>query len=249
MKQHRLTFCFFFSFLFTWYFWIGDALLVSFTPFQEGDFLPSLLFTVGGFGPGVAAILCLGKVRNWKNIRCFFFQHEKKSIWILLLLLGLEILTFGLSSLQLNSQISLPSVPLLLLQAIILYGGNEEPGWRGVIQPLLQEKLPNWLAALLLGCIWSVWHLPLWFIPGNSHQGTSFLVFAFLAVFTTFWLAALRNQGGSVFFCMILHGATNILLSLFVIQFNWILVAGLVVLTVLSVWLLRKQPPSSKAKT
>ena len=37
----------------------------------------------------------------------------------------------------------------------------EEFGWRGYLLPKLEERLPTWLAGLLIGPIWAFWHLPL----------------------------------------------------------------------------------------
>lgn len=42
----------------------------------------------------------------------------------------------------------------------------EEPGWRGFALPRLQQTLQPVMAALLLGLIWSAWHLPMFFYPG-----------------------------------------------------------------------------------
>jgi membrane protease YdiL (CAAX protease family) len=43
----------------------------------------------------------------------------------------------------------------------------EEPGWRGTAYPRLRASLGRRQAGLLLGVVWAVWHLPLFFIPGT----------------------------------------------------------------------------------
>ena len=74
-----------------------------------------------------------------------------------------------------------------LSNATILYsinffgGGHEELGWRGILQPLLDKKYTYWQSNLIVGSIWGIWHLPLWFIVGESHQGFPF-VFIFLYI-------------------------------------------------------------------
>ncbi len=139
---------------------------------------------------------------------------------------------------ELNSAISISLIPLIILQAIIIYGGgNEELGWRGIMQPIIQEKFSFPIATLIIGVVWAAWHIPLWFIEGNSHQGMSFLLFSVLAILLSYWLAAIYNSTKSVFFCMIMHGITNSLLSIFVIKINWILIVGLLALTALSNWI------------
>lgn len=223
------------TFFFTWALWWGDAILVKFTTLQESDFFPMVLFTIGGFGPTIAALFCLESKASIKNIGKFIFGCGGKSLLILLLFIALEIAVFGLSSMEKNPEIGVFVIPLVFLQAIFIYGGNEELGWRGIMQPILQKQLPYPIATLIVGVVWSLWHIPLWFIEGNSHQGSSFIVFALLAVLLSYWLSAIINSKGSLFWCMLLHGTTNTLLSVFVIKTNWILIFGLLLMTVIAV--------------
>ncbi len=61
----------------------------------------------------------------------------------------------------------------------LLTGGNEEIGWQGFLPAKSgKDPLPFPLATVTTGLIWAVWHLPLFFTPGSSQAGTSFLVFA-----------------------------------------------------------------------
>ncbi|WP_256253107.1 CPBP family intramembrane glutamic endopeptidase [Paenibacillus sp. UNC496MF] len=50
-----------------------------------------------------------------------------------------------------------------------LLGGpfGEEPGWRGYALPKLQEKYRILGASLILGVLWTMWHLPFFFIQGT----------------------------------------------------------------------------------
>ncbi|MBS3768564.1 MAG: CPBP family intramembrane metalloprotease, partial [Candidatus Cloacimonetes bacterium] len=43
----------------------------------------------------------------------------------------------------------------------------EELGWRGVALPLLNKKWGFSAAVLFLGFMWSIWHLPLFFVEGT----------------------------------------------------------------------------------
>lgn len=53
--------------------------------------------------------------------------------------------------------------------ALMLLGGPlpEEPGWRGTAYPRLLASMGRVQAALLLGVIWALWHLPLFFVNGT----------------------------------------------------------------------------------
>jgi membrane protease YdiL (CAAX protease family) len=41
------------------------------------------------------------------------------------------------------------------------------PGWRGTAYPRLRASLGRYQVGLVLGVIWAVWHLPLFFITGT----------------------------------------------------------------------------------
>ena len=59
----------------------------------------------------------------------------------------------------------------------ILGGGQEEFGWRGYAQQPLQKRFGVLRASLLIGFIWGMFHLPLWFIPGDPHSAQPFPAF------------------------------------------------------------------------
>ena len=148
----------------------------------------------------------------------------------------------ALSSRQFNPQIPLSLVPVVFFQAALIYGGNEEVGWRGTMQPLLERAVPFPGAAVVTGLVWAVWHLPLWFVEGASQQTIPFGWFAVLAVLQSFWYGALFRRTRWVFGCNLAHGLTNTLLSLFVIQVNGLLAAGCLLLLAASLVLWYRTP-------
>jgi membrane protease YdiL (CAAX protease family) len=66
---------------------------------------------------------------------------------------------------------SLIESPLLIVPTLLfwlVFGPvPEEPGWRGYALDGLQARTSALSASLLLGAVWSLWHLPLFFIPGT----------------------------------------------------------------------------------
>lgn len=239
MNTKRLIKYLFFTYIITWICWWGDALLVKVTSLTASDVIPMILFTVGGFGPTIAACLCMEGGFSRENVKRFLFGNRKKNWLFLLAAILLETSAFFISS---NGVIeSIPKSPMgamvvmaIFLQATILYGGNEELGWRGTMQAILQEKLPSPIATLIVGVIWVCWHIPLWFIDGNSHQYMAFLTFAILGIALSYWLSAVYNVTGAVVFCMVLHGWTNTMLGLFEMNEDYVYYAALGALTVLS---------------
>lgn len=65
--------------------------------------------------------------------------------------------------------------PLLAVPTLffwLLFGPvPEEPGWRGYALDGLQARRSALSASFLVGVVWSLWHLPLFFIPGTWQAG------------------------------------------------------------------------------
>lgn len=116
-------------------------------------------------------------------------------------------------------QMLLPSVwaflPFLLLM-IFLGGGQEELGWRGYILDPLEERLGPWLGNLVLGVVWALWHLPLFFIPGTSQIFVPFLAFALVLIGHSYFFAAIRQAAGKrIMAGLVAHGWGNAFVPLF----------------------------------
>ena len=225
----------------TWVCWWGDAILVAVLPLVESDPLPMILFTIGGLGPAIAACACLDGGFSWRGLGRFLAGHEKGGAFFFVTMILLEIVVFVLTSGGLAEPITNASIPsgvivaTVFLQAAVLFGGSEELGWRGMMQPVLQEKFSHWQAILIVGLVWVCWHIPLWFIEGNSHQGMPFIFFAALGLILSYWLGATYNITKSVICCMALHGLTNTLMGVLVLNVDVAFVLGLVALTVLAI--------------
>ncbi|MFD9169947.1 CAAX amino terminal protease self- immunity [Streptomyces sp. ADI98-12] len=48
---------------------------------------------------------------------------------------------------------------------------SEEPGWRGTAYPRMRATMGRFQIALVLGVVWAVWHLPLFFVEGTVQNG------------------------------------------------------------------------------
>jgi CAAX protease family protein len=87
---------------------------------------------------------------------------------------------------------------------------GEEIGWRGYALPRLAARLGLARASLLLGIIWAIWHLPLFFVPGIDNYGQSFMIFALQVTAISVpmaWLYA--RTSGSLLLVMLMHSANN----------------------------------------
>lgn len=238
--------------------WLSWGILILLTAFKVAEFtspIGIILFGIGGFGPTISAIMCLEGKITFKKVISFIFDHKKKTFQYFLLFAVLEIMCIGLSSLEVNPAMPWFSLPIVLLVCTFIGGGNEELGWRGTLQPVMErimsKKLKNKslsfiLATLLVGLIWALWHLPLWFVAGSGQQGMNFGQFALEAVLLSFWLACVYRRAHSVFYCMLLHGLANLAMSFFIIKINWVLILGYAFTTALAIILARNSTPAQK---
>jgi uncharacterized protein len=85
-----------------------------------------------------------------------------------------------------------------------LGGAWEEPGWRGYALPRFLERRGPVSASLILGVLWSGWHVPV-FLVGDQHWSDLLLVVEVTVVLT--WL--FRNALGSVLVAMVFHALNN----------------------------------------
>jgi membrane protease YdiL (CAAX protease family) len=64
----------------------------------------------------------------------------------------------------------------LLVIQLIAGPTGEEPGWRGFALPRLLERYSPLKAGIVLGLMWSFWHLVLWLVT-SGYTGTTLLVY------------------------------------------------------------------------
>ncbi len=237
------------TFFISWLSWGVLILLTALNIAKFTDPIGMIFFVIGGFGPTISAIMCIDGKMSLKKIVNFIFTRKKRTFGYSLLFIILEILVVALSAAGTNAEMPLYALPFVFLTCAFVGGGNEELGWRGTMQPLLEKifskKIKNpvlsfIVTTLLVGVVWALWHLPLWFVSGSTQQSINFGWFAIDAVIQSFVLACVYRRTGSVFNCMLLHGLINVLMSFFVIQINWIMIIGTILMvilaTLLAVW-------------
>ena len=96
--------------------------------------------------------------------------------------------------------------------AVLLVGGplGEELGWRGLALPVLRDRLGLLAAALVLGIVWAVWHLPLFLLPGSPQSELPFVWFTLQAVGLSLVLALIyEGTGYSLLLPVLLHASVN----------------------------------------
>jgi membrane protease YdiL (CAAX protease family) len=107
------------------------------------------------------------------------------------------------------------------LFVLVFFGGGplgEEIGWRGFALPRLQARYGALRASLILGVLWTFWHLPHFLTSaqrGGPGSGLSLLyvnlpIFFVLVMSLTMIFTWIFNRtGGSVFIAILLHTSIN----------------------------------------
>ncbi|PKH40909.1 Membrane protease YdiL, CAAX protease family [Nocardioides alpinus] len=136
---------------------------------------------VGGLGPAVAAVVvthCLhGSVGLRELGRRLVAWRGRRRAWTFALLVPPTLLVVaaplsawasgeGLASLDwsaFGSSAEFSSLPVAVWWCanLVFYGMGEELGWRGFLQPSLEETRSVVSAAGLVSLPWALWHLPL----------------------------------------------------------------------------------------
>jgi membrane protease YdiL (CAAX protease family) len=94
------------------------------------------------------------------------------------------------------------------LMAIL--GPMEEFGWRDLLQPLLQRKYTPLIAAIFVGIVWGLWHLPAFFLSGLPQSNWDVLPFLIGVVAVSVIITPLFNATrGGILLPMLFHFQLN----------------------------------------
>lgn len=216
------------TFAYSWVIWIPSVLdgIGVKLPFDVTGY-SLVVVIIGAFAPLLAAITLVGRAEGRKGIQSFLGRaldfHIKPVYLIIALVLPLLIhliahylaLAVGLhvAKTLFPAEISVApivmAIPYFFLM-LLIGGGQEEFGWRGYAQEPLQEKIGILPAGLVIGVVWGLWHLPLWFMAGDLHSAYSFLAFVIMTTTISVIYAWLYNQSGQkLLVVMFFHAMSN----------------------------------------
>jgi membrane protease YdiL (CAAX protease family) len=203
------------TFLLAWVLWYAAAVL-------GGDLPNQFLFLPGTFAPGIVAALLTAQAEGAPGVRALLaplFKWEVGARWYLFALLFMAAIKLSAAVVLRVTTGDWPRfgdttiylmLAATLFSTVILGQSGEEVGWRGYALPRMATRLGLGPASLILGVIWALWHLPLFFIPGTSTTGQSFPLYllqvtALSVAFAWLWW----RTGGSLLLTMLLHAAVN----------------------------------------
>jgi membrane protease YdiL (CAAX protease family) len=101
---------------------------------------------------------------------------------------------------------NLPSILPIMIIGILIGAVGEEIGWRGFLQPILEKKHSIFIASIIVGTIWGLWHV------GHYKNGLffmiGFLLFTISASIIIAWL--LRETQFNIIIAIVFHIAINL---------------------------------------
>ena len=228
VQRHQLATYFGLTFAISWAIWLG--LIIGSLDIQT---LPGAVLNVVAIaGPSIAALV-LAAISGRGELRRLLagFSPSRMSVrWTavaLLLPLAMMVAAITVSVAAFGAPrpgvtFGLAGVVLAEFVRVLFLGGpaEEELGWRGFALPRLQQHRNALDASIILGLVWGLWHLPLYFVLGTGQSemlgtGTSpaFAIGGFigwtigLSVLFT-WL--FNQTGGSLIVVILFHTAVNL---------------------------------------
>lgn len=181
LKKYEIIVYLITTFLFTWIFWIiaftSTTLNGSFRII--GSFIPSIMSIIfTGYYYGKTGIKkLLRKLTIWKFNPLFYvfvFFYTVISIYIPSFICSVVGINYKI---HINNHISIfqltsPVTIIICFFAIVIFGGplGEELGWRGFILPKLQEKINPLTSSIILGVIWTSWHIPMFYFHVSGYD-------------------------------------------------------------------------------
>ncbi|MHA1512749.1 MAG: CPBP family glutamic-type intramembrane protease, partial [Candidatus Hodarchaeales archaeon] len=205
------------------------------------------MMVMGAFGPTFAAIILSYQKDGIESVKQLLkrgleFRIGKKW-YIPVLLLNPVIIFVGFGiTMVISGQpevlfdftlLGTAIITFIVMLPTLLPGGpiNEEFGWRGYALDRLQTKWNALVSSLILGVIWALWHLPLFFVEGMSQNIllvyvpiAALLFFVQVPTFTILYTWLHNNTGGSILVAILFHltwnAAFNVLMILSFMQFD-----------------------------
>ncbi|MFF2480402.1 CPBP family intramembrane glutamic endopeptidase [Paenibacillus sp. NPDC058071] len=201
-----------FTFLITYLAWGCLILGSQFGGIEMGTPVGVILHIIGGNAPPLIAYFVLRKHGRVTGFRSFMKSAftVKEPLLMYMVVLVLTAVYFGLPALMGGITNSWPVyIAVLSIPVMVIGGGLEELGWRYILQPILETRFSFITSTVITSCIWAVWHLPLFFIPGTSQYNWSFGLFSISILGMSFALAVIYRVSGSIWLCILFHSMIN----------------------------------------
>jgi len=172
---------------------------------------------LGGFAPSLAALAVTatagrGEIGHQLIRPLFLWKVERSALAVAVLLAPAAALVSLVLQASLIGPLHWPDASLLTVALIwpLLAAVGEELGWRGFLLPRLELRFGLLPAALLIGVVWGMWHLPAHYISMKGYGDWFWAAFllngpivltAHSIIMAWLW----RRTSGSLFAAILYH--------------------------------------------
>jgi len=203
----------------TWTAWLAPAVLAA--PGNAGFFgVGGPVFLLGVFAPAFVALVLTAYGEGRPGVARLLKRIGRWQVGADLYLFAIgymaatKLLAALIHRIAMGAWPTFGDTPLPLMLGAILVStwvqAGEEVGWRGYALPRLAAHLGLGGASILLGVIWALWHLPLFFMQGSGSEGQSFPIYVLqvtalsVAMSWLYW-----KTEGSLLLVMLMHASVN----------------------------------------
>jgi membrane protease YdiL (CAAX protease family) len=179
-----------------------------------------LIFLTGVFAPGISAVSIAATKGGGADVRALFRQIARFKVPAKYYAFAAGYMAVVKLTAAVLIRVSSGAWPAFGTDPIALIIGalivstwtqaGEELGWRALALPRLAARMGMGPASIVLGVIWALWHLPLFYAPYSDTVGQSFPLYLSqvtalsVAMGWLYW-----RTRGSLFLVMLLHAAVN----------------------------------------
>jgi membrane protease YdiL (CAAX protease family) len=209
-------------------FWGPIALLKLRTAnLVEGEIynIPAFIFfLIGGFVPSFVGIILTLIYEGKEGLKKLFLSAINTKIgFSSLIIIIVYVITLGSLQLILYTLLGgsfdfsqfIKQLPTIL-PLIILGPLSEEFGWRGFLQKRIDIEFSPVIGSIIIGVVWSLWHLPLFYMIGTSQHDFNipFIPFMISIISSSFIYTYLfYKSNGSLFAAILLHWIATYILQ------------------------------------
>ena len=217
VERHDVVLFFVLAFLLSWSIW-PLMLLNS----ESSPMMP--------FGPLLSALVLTTVVSGWRGIAALvkpLGRWRVHPVWYLVALPGPFVVTglsgaaavlMGATSPGWGSYSDLPGLVTTILATMVVVGLFEEPGWRGYALPRMQRDQSALRAALVLGVVWALWHLPEMVGDAGEREPIPFILSVVAQSVLLAWIY--NSTRGSLLLVILCHGAVNTAAKFLLTEFD-----------------------------
>jgi uncharacterized protein len=175
-----------------------------------------ILFLIGGFIPSFVGIVLTQVFEGKEGLKKLLLSAINTKIGVLSLIIiivyvivlgSLQLILYTLLGGSFDFSQFIKQLPTIF--PLIIFGPlSEEFGWRGFLQKRINKEFPSIIGSIIIGVVWSLWHLPLFYMLGTSQHDFNipFIPFMISIISSSFVYTYIYiKTKGNLFSAILLH--------------------------------------------